>query len=384
MVSAHRDTEKNTFFPRTAAVLFDGGYWENTWRDLGAYNVDLLRLSDELCLPAYRLRSYYFDGKTTLNKRQSFHDGLRFLSRFEVILGDVVEKRTECPHCLREIFTSEQKRVDVLLAVQMVHLATTKQVDLIVLVAGDRDFIPSVEIAKHSGVIVKLVHGPRKNTSTDLRQLADETFELTTEILQKFLRKKEKKLLANKRVISATRSKPQIAPESKNVLIKKSEDLIQKALKNTPPSPDGSILASSMGLTLSNIEPDWKVKYGVKDLRSFIERNGLRIVTPRWKGKVLHLHPVSGTVTASEMEKERLRIDPAAEFMVQVLKDLQQERKTDEIGLALLGIYMTRRDPAWKKRYQIKKLDMLVERAGDKVRTSGEGVDKKVGLIIEK
>ena len=40
-----------------------------------------------------------------------------------------------------------QKRVDVALAVEMVHLASTQQVDIITLVAGDMDFLPAIETA---------------------------------------------------------------------------------------------------------------------------------------------------------------------------------------------------------------------------------------------
>ena len=107
-----RHNKSDTTFPPTAAVLFDGSYWNKIRQELRAHNIDLTKLSDAICYPAYRLRTYYFDGKD--DQRQSFHYGLRFLPRFEVILGDVVERKTPCPHCQQPIVSKEQKRVKML------------------------------------------------------------------------------------------------------------------------------------------------------------------------------------------------------------------------------------------------------------------------------
>ena len=94
MINKPSTATYNTF-PPVAAVLFDGSYWNNIRRIFGSLDVDLTSLSDDLCQSAYRLRTYYFDGKDT--HRQSFHDGIRVLPRFEVTLGDVVDRETECP-----------------------------------------------------------------------------------------------------------------------------------------------------------------------------------------------------------------------------------------------------------------------------------------------
>ncbi len=372
-----RNKKSNITFPSTAAVLFDGSYWNRIRQELGAHNIDLKKLSDELCQPAYRLRTYYFDGKD--DQRQSFHDGLRFLPRFEVILGDVVERKIPCPHCQRPIVSKEQKRVDVQLAVQMVHLATTQQVSLIVLVAGDRDFQPSVEIAKHAGVIIRLIHGSKITTSTDLRQRADETMELTTEFLLKFLREPKDRKIKNHGV-SIEKSGISASSSISIEKVKQSQDLLQKALQNTLSAPDGSILASRLGITLSSIEPDWKTIYGVKSLSSLIELSGRQIVTSKYIGKVLHLYPNPVIIPINDKSEEYQKKDHAVNFLLQTLQEFQTEKQATMVRYSELGFHLAKKDPNWKKHYQITKLDILVERAGVKVQTKGKGVGKQVGL----
>jgi len=372
-----RNEKSDTTFPPTAAVLFDGSYWNKIEQELGVHNIDLKKLSDKLCQPAYRLRTYYFDGKD--DQRQSFHDGLRFLPRFEVILGDVVERKTACPHCQQPIVSKEQKRVDVQLAVQMVHLATTHQVSLIVIIAGDRDFEPSVEIAKHAGVIIRLIHGPKITTSTDLRQRADETMELTTEFLLEFLREPKDRKIKHPG-ISIEKSGIPTSSSIPMEKIKQSQDLLQKALQNTRSAPDGSILASRLGITLSSIEPNWKTIYGVKTLRSLIDLSGKQIVTPKYLGKVLHLYPNPEILPLKDKREEDQKKDNAINFLLQTLRELQTEKQTNMVRYSELGFHLAKKDPNWKKHYDITKLDTLIERAGVKIQTKGEGGGKQFGL----
>jgi uncharacterized LabA/DUF88 family protein len=370
-------TTPYNIFPPVAAVLFDGSYWNFVRRIFGSLDVDLTALSDAICQPAYRLRTYYFDGKDT--HRQSFHDGIRILPRFEVILGDVVERETECPHCKKPINVKEQKRVDVQLAVQMVHLATTRQVSLIVLVAGDRDFIPSIEMAKHSGVIVRLVHGPPKTTSTDLRQFADETMELTEEFLQKFLREpKEKFGKKTSRAKTKTIKKP--TTKAINNLNVEMDVLLKNAIQKTPISPNGVILASQLGITLSEIEPQWKSKYGYSSLANLLERNTSPLFTPKRKGKILSIVPDPKLVAKSSSKTVESKDDMAVTFLLDTLKKLQKSKKFKPVRLAALGIILTKSNPNWKKTYSIKKLDALIQLAGDKIITEGDGVDKHIRL----
>lgn len=73
----------------------------------------------------------------------------------------------------------EQKQVDVLLAVDMVLLASQSQADVVVLVAGDQDFVPALRAARDLGVYTVLWHGADAWTSSELRKACDENHRLT-------------------------------------------------------------------------------------------------------------------------------------------------------------------------------------------------------------
>ena len=89
------------------------------------------------------------------------------LPRFEVRLGRLQRREDSQGRPLYQ-----QKRVDILLGVDMVQLAARGHIREAVLVAGDSDFIPAVTAAKSEGVIVSLFHG--KDCHGDLRREVDE------------------------------------------------------------------------------------------------------------------------------------------------------------------------------------------------------------------
>ncbi len=100
--------------------------------------------------------------------RRQFFSVLRLLPRYTVQLG-----RTE-RRGFREddspVF--EQKRVDILLAVDLVKLSADGHIRQAILIAGDSDFIPAITAAKSEGVVVKLYHGNRPH-----RELLEEVDE---------------------------------------------------------------------------------------------------------------------------------------------------------------------------------------------------------------
>ena len=91
------------------------------------------------------------------------------LPRFEVRQGRL-EFRDNATDG-RPIF--EQKRVDIMLGVDMVQLAAKGYIQQALLLAGDSDFIPAVAAAKAEGVLVKLFHG-RSSCHIDLLREVDE------------------------------------------------------------------------------------------------------------------------------------------------------------------------------------------------------------------
>ncbi|RJP33379.1 MAG: NYN domain-containing protein [Phycisphaerales bacterium] len=99
---------------------------------------------------------------------QSFVSQLERLPRFHVRLGKLAyrgERADGSP-----IFV--QKRVDIMLGVDLTLVASKHQISTAILVAGDSDLLPAVEIARNEGVLVHLVHGP--NPHRELWDRCDE------------------------------------------------------------------------------------------------------------------------------------------------------------------------------------------------------------------
>lgn len=80
----------------------------------------------------------------------------------------------------------QQKRVDLMLGVDMALLAGKGKITHTALFAGDSDTIAAVEAVKQEGVIVTLWHGKLAGDcrpSRELYKLCDERVELTPQIV---------------------------------------------------------------------------------------------------------------------------------------------------------------------------------------------------------
>jgi uncharacterized LabA/DUF88 family protein len=111
------------------------------------------------------LRTYYYDclpfqsaqptpdERERFAKRRTFHSSLQRLPRLQVRLGKLARRHDNGK------VRYEQKRVDVLLAVDLVQLAAKHRITDAVLIAGDSDFLPALEVAKDEGVLIHLFHG---------------------------------------------------------------------------------------------------------------------------------------------------------------------------------------------------------------------------------
>ena len=98
------------------------------------------------------------------------------------------------------------------------------------------------------------------------------------------------------------------------------------------------------------------------------------------KGKILSIVPDPKLVAKSSSKTVESKDDMAVTFLLDTLKKLQKSKKFKPVRLAALGIILTKSNPNWKKTYSIKKLDTLIQLAGDKILTEGEGADKHIRL----
>lgn len=167
------------------AIFIDGAYAQRVAVDeFSGVSIDFGKLADRMANGANVLRTYYYNclpyqsRPPSVQERERFDNARRFyhalamLPRFEVRQGRLELRGNRADGS--PIF--EQKRVDIMLGVDMVQLAAKGHIQQAILLAGDSDFIPAVAVAKAEGVLVRLFHGD--NCHVDLLREVDERVKL--------------------------------------------------------------------------------------------------------------------------------------------------------------------------------------------------------------
>lgn len=181
-----------------AAIFIDGGYIQSQFKH-NSIDPDFEEIADHLLEPLRQqvpldlLRCYYYycapwmspepteaEEKRMTNHKEFVSD-IENLDRWSMRLGKL-ERRWDGK---KEYF--EQKRVDVLLSVDLVRHAAAGHIQHAVLVAGDSDFVPAVEAAKEHGVTVSLWCGNFRTVHKDLIALADEVHSLRWDEFPRFV-----------------------------------------------------------------------------------------------------------------------------------------------------------------------------------------------------
>lgn len=187
------------------AVLIDGGYLTKILQAFKEPPIDHGLFAQWASGPNGQLfRTYYYDclpyqsrvpteaEKRLISRKQSFFAALRRIDRFTVREGRLEYRGVDDKG--NPVFI--QKRLDLQMGLDIATLVFGQRVDMIVLVSGDSDLIPAVELAKNNGVLVRLIHGPRSEKTDyhqDLWDLVDERREITDDVIQRLLRDRHKK-----------------------------------------------------------------------------------------------------------------------------------------------------------------------------------------------
>ena len=179
--------------PSRVAVFVDGGYFDHVLRDLKLIGkLDYGAFFARLCGDTEMMRAHYYHCLPYQFAEPTAEDAERF-SRMEKFLAslDRLPRTTVRKGMLafrgrgqdgRPIFV--QKRVDSLIATDLVMLSAKHLITEAVIVTGDSDLLPPIQIAKDEGVVVRLAHGLKSNyPHKDLWDLADERQPLTAEWL---------------------------------------------------------------------------------------------------------------------------------------------------------------------------------------------------------
>jgi len=163
------------------AIYIDGGYLNKVLQyNFNNARIDFEKLSQKMAGDVGLLRTYYYhclpyQSSTPTDEERgryasmhAFTTSLSSLPRFDVRLGKLafrgVDKDSGKP-----IFV--QKRVDLLLGLDMALLAVKGRITHVALLSGDSDIIPSVEVVKKEGVLITLWHGALTGNTGPSREL---------------------------------------------------------------------------------------------------------------------------------------------------------------------------------------------------------------------
>ena len=80
--------------------------------------------------------------------------------------------------------TFEQKRVAVLLSVDLVRMSWDHQIQKAIVLSGDSDFVPAVQAAKDAGVLTHLFYSAI-SFHDELRDAFDERTMISRELIEK-------------------------------------------------------------------------------------------------------------------------------------------------------------------------------------------------------
>lgn len=179
------------------AIFMDGAYLQFVLREeFASPKIDFRLLSQKVADGRDILRTYYYDclpyqsptptkeENERFGKKQRFFAALEKNPRFQVRQGRLELRGRDGNG--NPIF--EQKRVDILLGVDLVLLAAKHQITDAAILAGDSDFLPAIEIAKMEGVVIHLFHG--KAPHRDVVAACDERIRIEQPFIDAILMKK--------------------------------------------------------------------------------------------------------------------------------------------------------------------------------------------------
>jgi uncharacterized LabA/DUF88 family protein len=172
------------------AIFIDGGYLNKVLKfQFSNSKIDYLRFSELICLDLQlnRLRTYFYyclpinrkgnveDIERMINA-QKFLENLKRLPRFEVKLGKL--------QLIGNQF--RQKMIDILISLDITNMAFERQIEHVIIIAGDSDFVPAIKKAKNYGSIVHLYYHP-SSIHNELLDEVDECHKIDNELINKCL-----------------------------------------------------------------------------------------------------------------------------------------------------------------------------------------------------
>ena len=191
MVVHCRSSVYGSFFMSNIAIFIDGAYLDHIQELPKREQIDFVSLVHTIAQNIPILRVYYYHCPPRQYRNQSrrerdrysrmhkFLERMQMLPNFEVRRGKLQEIRNDDDNVIDVV----QKQVDVLLSIDLVHLASKRRITNAALVTGDSDFIPAIKLAKNEGVHITLWYSAASEINRGLLAAADQAFALETDYL---------------------------------------------------------------------------------------------------------------------------------------------------------------------------------------------------------
>jgi uncharacterized LabA/DUF88 family protein len=193
---------------RRAVLFIDGGYLAKISKGFGMPKLDFLALSEMLCKggdnddyddydDGDRLRTYYYycmpfqgtppssEESSRYGRADKFVKTLTKLPKFEVRLGRFQKIQNGLSSDGAAAYV--QKGIDVMLAVDLVKMSWSKQIDRAIILAADSDFVYAVQTAKDAGVSTLLCYSDRHPVSDLMLDVFDERLVITNDLINRCL-----------------------------------------------------------------------------------------------------------------------------------------------------------------------------------------------------
>ena len=165
------------------AIFIDNAYLQKVlWNEFPGARLDYGALAQKVAGDAEILRSYVYDchpyqgnpptedESERYSRKRRFFRALERIPRLTIRLGELARRGPDSQGNYR----FEQKRVDILLGVDLAMLAAKHLIQEAAIVAGDSDFIPAIEAAQSEGVLIRLFHG--RSPHSDLWRMSGSSF----------------------------------------------------------------------------------------------------------------------------------------------------------------------------------------------------------------
>ena len=167
-------------------IFIDGSNMYHSLKNIfGRTDIDMRRFCHKLLNRRQLIRIYYYNAKVGKSEeperyrhQQAFFASVNAIPYLELRLGRLVY--TNWPNV-----PPYEKGIDVQLTTDMLTHSFKNNYDVVILVAGDSDFVGALQAVKDTGKHVEVALFGRAGTSWQLRRVADKVITINSRLLKK-------------------------------------------------------------------------------------------------------------------------------------------------------------------------------------------------------